>query len=179
MTALAAVLLSLGLASAHADQAPAIGSGAPMTADGLMRLTEAELEAVYAAAEPGPVPDGPADGVANSAPGSCFGAFTREFFHALWQGKTFDAASGTLVNRTAVGNTASAKVYPGTSRSDGRPCIVIDYRESDNILARGVSDEIRMVRPGLYLGVAYLKCPPLTGKYRKWLYFALQFPPKA
>lgn len=168
MTALLAALLA---ASAGA-QVPPVGPGAPVTAEALMKLEAAQLDELFANAPAGAIPDGETVGVANRAPGSGFGGFTREFFQGLWKGKTFDRARGTLTNRTAFGDTGSAKVYHGKSRTDGKPCIVLDYSESDNLLARHVYDEVRQVAPHLYLGIAYLDFP----RFRKWLYFALEFP---
>lgn len=173
---LLAAFLAVG---ARAQEAvPAVGPGEPITAEALLRMDAAALEALFAKSAPGPIPDGAAVGLANSNPGTGWGGFTQGFFKGLWQGKTFDAAHGTLVNRTAAGDTADAKVYVGTSRADGKPAIILDYRASSNLLARGVWDEIRMVRPGLYLGVAYVKFPPLVGSHKKWLYFALDFAPR-
>lgn len=166
------VLVSL-LAAGAGAQVPAVGPAEPVTAEALMRLDTAQLDALFAKAEAGLIPDGPAAGVANRDPGSGFGAFTRGFFKGLWDGKTFDRAKGTLTNRTVFGNTGSAKVYIGASRIDGKPCIILDYTKSDNFLARAVYDEMREVSPGLYLGIAYLKVPT----FHKWIYFALQFPP--
>jgi hypothetical protein len=52
-----------------------------------------------------------------------------------------------------------AKLYCGQSLLDGRrESIVIDYAYSDELPGRNglrIRDEIRMVRPGLYLGRAY------------------------
>ena len=172
MRALLAALLAFA-APVRASDVPEVGPAGPVTAEALMRLDHAQLDELMAKAEPGPLPDGVAVGIANRDPGSSFGGFTRGFFKGLWEGKTFDRARGTLTNRTAFGTTGSAKVYHGTSRVDGKPCIVFDYSKSDNLLARHVYDEVRLVAPGLYLGIAYLKVPT----FHKWIYFALQFPP--
>ena len=37
---------------------------------------------------------------------------------------------------------------------DGRVCIVLDYART-SLIARSVRDELRLLRPGLYLGRAY------------------------
>lgn len=160
-------------APVRASDVPEVGAAGPVTAESLMRLDADQLDALFAEAEPGPLPDGVAVGIANRDPGSGFGAFTRGFFKGLWEGKTFDRANGTLTNRTSFGTTGSATVYHGVSRVDGKPCIVFDYSKSDNFLARHVYDEVRLIAPGLYMGIAYLKIP----QFRKWIYFGLQFPP--
>lgn len=91
--------------------------------------------------------------------------------HVVWQGKVFDPGRGELRNLISpVGIEAIvAKVYPGSSWSDGQPCVVLDYSQT-SVIAHGVRDEIRLVAPDLYLGVAYL------GKL-KVAHFALSFAP--
>lgn len=177
MRALLAAILTLGAAEGSAQEVPPVGPSAPVTGETLMRMDAAALDALFAGLKPGPLPHGEAAGIANSEPGSGYGAFTRGFFRGLWEGKTFDRERGTLTNRTAFGKTGSAKVYYGTSRVDGKPCIIFDYAKSDNLLARGVLDEVREVSPGLYLGIAYLKFPPGIGRFEKWIYFSLDFRP--
>lgn len=170
--------LALAVPASAEGEVPQTGPGQPITAGSLMRMDAVALEKLYSAAQPGDIPDGAAAGVASSNPGTGWGSFTSGFFGALWQGKVFNRAEGTLTNRTSVGTTGSAKVYMGASRLDGKPAIIIDYAKSDNLLARGVRDEIRLVAPGLYLGIAYIKFPPLVGSLQKWLYFGLDFNPQ-
>ena len=70
--------------------------------------------------------------------------------------KTFDAASGTLVNRiTFFGLSAIvAQIYQGPSLFDGNNCIVLDYSATSQI-AHWVRDEIRLIGPQMYLGIVY------------------------
>ncbi len=117
-----------------------------------------ELVALYAESPPGPIPDGPARGLALIAPGSPVSKLLAEWTNLLgWQGKTFDAARGRLVNRITPFHIDAivAQVYPGPSLLDGKPCIVLDYSKTST-LARFVRDEIRSIAPNLYLGYAYL-----------------------
>jgi len=83
--------------------------------------------------------------------------------HVLWQGKVFDPRRGELRNLvTPLGIAAIvAKVYAGPSWSDGKPCIVLDYART-SLLARWVRDEIRLVAPDLYLGVAHVGTVPVV-----------------
>jgi hypothetical protein len=87
-----------------------------------------------------------------------------------WQGKTFDAAHGTLTNRiSAFGvNAIVAQVYKGPSWFDNKECIVLDYSKT-SIAAKHIRDEIRLIASGLYLGLVY------WDKTRT-IHFALQFP---
>lgn len=86
-----------------------------------------------------------------------------------WQGKTFNAAGGTLVNRlTPFGLPGiRARVYRGASWFDGKDCIVLDYRTT-SLVAAWIRDEIRLVGPGRYLGKVY-------GAGLKLIHFALEF----
>jgi hypothetical protein len=73
-----------------------------------------------------------------------------------WRGKVFDSQAGRVTNRILpFGLRAiTADVQKGASWRDGRECIVLDYSQA-SLVARGVRDEVRLLRPGLYLGRAY------------------------
>ena len=124
----------------------------------LLRMSQADLDALFTASAPGEIPSGEADGTAIIAPGTSFSPAIASFInHFAWQGKTFDPASGTLRNRIlAFGlNAVIAKVYKGESWLDQKQCIVLDYSET-SLVAHWVRDEIRQVAPGQYLGKVYL-----------------------
>ena len=129
----------------------------PLEQGRLLTMTPQQLEGLYRASPSGPVPDGTARGIAIVSPGVSYSKDIAELVHLFaWQGKTFDAARGRLVNRiTPFGIAAvAADVYPGTSRIDRRPCIVLDYSRTSRV-ARWIRDEIRSIAPGLYLGYAF------------------------
>jgi hypothetical protein len=125
--------------------------------DQLLGMSQAELDALFSAQEAGPIPDGEGAGTAIIAPGT---VFTREIAtlvnHFAWQGKVFDARTGLLKNRILpLGlNAIVARVYKQASWLDGKECIVLDYSET-SIVAHWIRDEIRLISPGLYLGVVY------------------------
>jgi hypothetical protein len=136
----------------------------------LLTMSFAELDEVFGAAGAGPIPDGEAKGTALIAPGTRINDELAEFTRIFgWQGKTFDAAHGSLRNRiTPFGlNAIVAKVYVGPSLLDGRDCVVLDYSETSRI-AHWIRDEIRLVAPKVYLGRVYW-----AG--RVLLHFALEF----
>jgi hypothetical protein len=87
-----------------------------------------------------------------------------------WQGKSFDAAHGTLTNRIlAFGlNAIVAEVYKSTSWFDNKECIVLDYSKT-SLVAEHIRDEIREIGPGTYLGLVYWD-------RNKTIHFSLQFP---
>jgi len=136
----------------------------------LFKMSQVQLDDLFKASEPGPIPNGEAKGTAIVAPGT---TFTDEIAtlinHFAWQGKTFDAAKGVLRNRiTLLGlNAIIAKVYKAPSWLDGKECIVLDYSET-SLVARRIRDEIREIGPGIYLGKVYWDKTRLID-------FALQF----
>src|SRR6476659_1992727 len=119
----------------------------------LLTMSFAELAESFGAAAAGPIPDGEAKGTPLIAPGTRINDERAEFTRIFgWQGKTFDAAHGSLRNRiTPFGlNAIVAKVYLGPSLLDGRDCVVLDYSET-SLVAHWVRDEIRLVAPKVYL----------------------------
>ena len=136
----------------------------------LLSMTTAQLDQLFAAAAPGKIPNGEAQGTALIDPGT---AKSPEFAvlvnHFAWQGKIFDAKRGTLVNHISVFGIRAilAKVYLGDSLIDEKPCIVLDYSETSNV-AKHVRDEIRNIAPNTYLG-------PVFWNTKKLFYFSLHF----
>lgn len=178
----------------------------------LSKLSQEELDQLYARLSSGPIPNGPFDGEIVFPRGSSGKLRAAEIIgglkglgvnfkgkmletagEALWKGKVFYRDEKVLRNRIedlallrpviGSGDIAKidvdgkdawllfpAKLFCGQSLIDSRrESIIIDYaftdeikgyRENPDFLAgrRGlkVRDEIRMVRPGLYLGRAYM-----------------------
>jgi hypothetical protein len=137
---------------------PAVGRTAPACdAARFLRMSRAELDMLFAGSDPGPIPDGECKGTAIVAPGTALAIGTATLVGIFaWQGKVFDARAGRVWNRILPFGLRAivAKVCKGTSRLDGRACIVLDYSET-SLVARRVRDEIRLIRPSLYLGKAY------------------------
>jgi hypothetical protein len=123
----------------------------------LLTMSQPELDALFTAQAPGPIPDGEAKGTAIVAPGTAFNDEIAEVINLFaWQGKVFDAASMTLRNRILPFslNSVIARIKQEDSWLDGKPCIVLDYSET-SLVAKWVRDEIRLIAPGLYLGKVY------------------------
>jgi len=143
----------------------------PYTAAQLLGMSQKDLDDLFALSPSGDIPNGEANGTAIIAPGTTYTEEIATFInHFAWQGKTFDAASGTLRNRILPFgmNAIIAKVYKGQSWFDGKECIVLDYSET-SLLAHWIRDEIRLISPGMYLGIVYWNKSKLIN-------FALQFP---
>jgi hypothetical protein len=123
----------------------------------LLKMSQSELDALFSAHEPGPIPDGEAKGTAIIAPGT---SFSDEIAAAVnifaWQGKVFDAKHGFLRNNILPFGLKAivAKVYKDKSWLDGKECIVLDYSET-SLVAQWIRDEIRQIGPDLYLGKVY------------------------
>jgi hypothetical protein len=136
----------------------------------LLKMSQAELDQLFASSPSGDIPNGEANGTAIIAPGT---VFSKEIADAInlftWQGKNFDAMAGQLKNRiTPFGlNAIIAKVYKGPSWFDSKECIVLDYSET-SVVAHWIRDEIRLIGPGFYIGRVYWDHKPL-------IHFSLQF----
>jgi hypothetical protein len=123
----------------------------------LLTKSQAELDALFSAHEAGPIPNGSTDGTAIIAPGTKFSDDIAKLVNIFaWQGKVFDAKTGTLRNRILpLGiNAIIAKVYKAPSWLDGKECIVLDYSET-SLVAHWIRDEIRLIAPNVYLGKVY------------------------
>ncbi len=135
---------------------------------GLLKMTQAELDALFEASAPGPIPDGEGRGTAIVAPGTAFTPEIAAFITLFaWQGKVVDA--GLLRNHILPFglNAIIARVYGAPSWIDQRDCIALDYSET-SIVAQWVRDEIRLISPGLYLGKVFWN-------HARLIDFALQF----
>ena len=141
-----------------------------LTTAGLLTMNRMELDALFGAHPPGPIPDGEAKGTAIVAPGTPFNTEIARLIKVfLWQGKVFDTGTMTLRNHILPFGLKAvlARIKLGPSWLDGKPCIVLDYSQT-SVIAQWIRDEIRMVAPGVYLGKAYWSKARLVD-------FALQF----
>jgi hypothetical protein len=136
----------------------------------LLKMSSSDLDALFTASPPGPIPNGESNGTAIIAPGTVYSVEIATLVNYFaWQGKVFDATAGLLKNRVGPTgfNAIIAKVYVDNSWVDGKPCIVLDYSQT-SVVAQWIRDEIRMIEPGIYLGVVYWN-------KAKLIHFALQF----
>jgi hypothetical protein len=141
------------------------------TAHQLLEIPGDKLDEIFTNSPAGEIPSGQAEGTAIIAPGTKFSPAIAALINIFtWQGKSFDAEHGTLMNRILpLGlNAIVAQVYKTQSWFDGKECIVLDYSKT-SLLAEHVRDEIRQIGPGIYLGLVYWKKD-------RTIHFALQFP---
>ncbi len=137
----------------------------------ITRMSRAGLDELFRKSPPGPIPTGPARGTAIVLPGSRFDGVVAGLIRALWwKGKVFSPETGDL--RNLIGplgwHLIRARVYEDPSWFASGRAIILDYSRT-SFVARKIRDEIRLVRPGLYLGQVY------WGKSRIAL-FMLEFP---
>jgi hypothetical protein len=138
--------------------------------DQLLAMSQAQLDDLFTKSPAGPIPDGAAKGTAIIAPGTVYSKEIAEVVNLFaWQGKTFDAARGVLVNKISIlgFNAIVATVYKGESWLDHKECIVLDYSKTSNV-AHWIRDEIRQIGPNFYLGKVY-------GAQKRLIDFCLQF----
>jgi hypothetical protein len=174
---------STSTASARSERSAPVDS-IPRSVDELLDLDAAALEALYRGAR---VPDlGAVDGdlrgrmLALPALRGGAAAITRAFARSSffpWRGKSFrplDTKHGEGINRVL---SDRLRVYRfetsiAKSRAGDFDAIQLDYDLPTNpFFIRPIKDEIRELRPGLYLGQAYLET---GGRARLVLYFGLQ-----
>jgi hypothetical protein len=142
-----------------------------LNATQLLSMTQKQLDDLFSSSPAGDIPSGEAAGTAIIAPGTIFSQEIASLINVFgWQGKTFDAAHGTLRNRiTPFGlNAIVAQVYKADSWFDGKQCIVLDYSQTSLVAGR-IRDEIRQIEPGFYLGLVFWE-------KTKTIHFSLQFP---
>lgn len=160
----------LWTAAASAAESPPLAAPC-LCLEQLAGMNWGELEQLYRQATPGAVPTGYARGKAVYCPCAPLTPTRSRLSQALWHGKHFCPADGTLINQWCLGRQAvRARVCYGNSWLDGKPSIVMDYRGMSHIWS-DVRDEIREVAPGLYLGLMY-RCK--AGQPQMKLFFALE-----
>jgi len=125
-----------------------------LSLDQLAHMSWPRLERLYGAADAGAIPQGYTAGKAIYCPGQPFAGLHSRIAGALWHGKVFDNADGSLVNQWSGFRAIKARVAYGPSCLDGKTSIVMDYGETSLVWA-DVRDEVREVSPGVYLGRMY------------------------
>ncbi|WP_051274973.1 hypothetical protein [Cellulomonas sp. URHD0024] len=133
-------------------------SAQPRTEADLLRLGNVLLDELFRASPAGPVPMGRMRGTLLAFPGSRAARPIAAFARALlWQGKVVDAEQTSLKNLVTPLRLRAIKAAVSTAASwvDGDPTVLIDYSRTSRV-AGMVRDEIRLVGPGLYLGVVWM-----------------------
>jgi hypothetical protein len=140
-----------------------------LDAPALLRMSQEELDDLFRASPPGPIPKGVGNGEAIVLPGTPLAPALAPVLRLAWQGKVFFPTGKDLLNRILPFGLRAvrAQVYRQDSWFDQREAIVLDYSKT-SVLAHYIRDEIREVAPNLYLGIVYWG-------HSKTINFALDF----
>jgi hypothetical protein len=124
----------------------------------LRRLVDRELDLLFRSSPAGDIPHGRLPGTAVLFPGTPACGPLAWLIHLLvWQGKETEPSGRSLENLIGPLRMRTIRALLSHDRSwvDDRECVLIDYSRT-SIVARMVRDEVRVVAPGLYLGVIWL-----------------------
>jgi hypothetical protein len=124
----------------------------------LRRLDNRELDILFRSSPAGDLPRGRLPGTGLLFPGTrACGPLARLVHLVVWQGKQTEPSGRQLVNLVGPLRTRAIRARLSHDRSwvDGAECVLIDY-STTSVVARMVRDEVRLVAPGLYLGVVWL-----------------------
>lgn len=140
----------------------------------ILKKCNSELDQLYREGTADRIPRGVTKGTAIIFPGTLWARILAKVAWWIgWQGKVFDLFAapdkGVLVNSVSPfrRRLIVAQVYKGESWFDGKETIIIDYSFT-SLVARIVRDEIREVKPGLYLGKVWLR-------RSEFIHFALEW----
>jgi hypothetical protein len=164
---LAVLCMGLDLCTLAGAQTPAVSVGQ------LLRMSGPELDALYRQGSVAGIPPGRVRGTAILAPGTRRNEAMARGTRLVWQGKVFDPAESSAVNRFFGLPIVRAQVYQEQSWLDGAPTLVLDYSRSSQIYAQN-RDEIRQIAPGLLLGLMYARTTPQPTLR---MYFVLEVQP--
>jgi hypothetical protein len=145
----------------------------PHCLEELAQMSWPDLEQLYRASAPGPIPTGYTRGLPIYCPEERLAATRSALTRRLWHGKHFSPCDGTLVNQWCGIKAIRARVFCAESWLDGGPAIVMDYGGMSWVW-NDVRDEIREVAPGLYLGAMFRRHDPQP-KFK--MFFALECSP--
>jgi hypothetical protein len=124
----------------------------------LRRMGNRELDALFRSSPAGEIPHGRLAGTGLLFPGSpVCGPLVRLVRLLVWQGKETENSGRSLRNLVGPLRMKAIRALLSRDRSwvDGGRCVLIDYSTTSRV-AHMVRDEIRLVSPGLYLGVVWM-----------------------
>ncbi len=124
----------------------------------MLEMSNEELDALFRGSPSGGIPDGDMRGTVLLFPGTPPAKpLATVVYQVAWQGKVVDRQQRLLKNKITPFRlqliAAELSIMP--SWVDEQPCVVLDYSQT-SVVAQMVRDEIRLVAPGLYLGVIWM-----------------------
>lgn len=137
--------------------APAVRDGV-LDERALQRMDNRELDLLFRSGSARDVPHGRLPGTGLLFPGTpACGPLASLVHLVVWQGKETEPSGRSLQNLIGPLRTRTIRALLSHDRSwvDDEECVLIDYSRT-SFVARMVRDEVRLVAPGLYLGVVWL-----------------------
>ncbi|MGV0743114.1 hypothetical protein [Mycolicibacterium sp. XJ870] len=137
---------------------PELNRATPLNEAALLGYSDGTLDMLFRQSPAGAIPDGDTRGTLLAWPGTWVTKPLAFLVRVIvWQGKVLDRRNAVLRNKISpIGlHLIKARLSVAHSWVDGQDCVLIDYSKTST-LARMVRDEIRLVGPGLYLGVVWL-----------------------
>jgi hypothetical protein len=137
--------------------APAVRDGV-LDERALQRMDNRELDLLFRSSSAGDVPHGRLPGTGLLFPGTpACGPLAWLVHLVVWAGKETEPSGRSLQNLIGPLRTRTIRALLSHDRSwvDDEECVLIDYSRT-SFVARMVRDEVRLVAPGLYLGVVWL-----------------------
>jgi hypothetical protein len=131
---------------------------APLTEKVLLGITNKALDQLFRDSQAGPIPDGNMHGTVLAWPGGRLARLLARLIYLIaWQGKVVNRREALLCNKITPLRLRliKAKLSHDASWVDKHECVLLDYSRTSSV-ARMVRDELRLVAPGLYLGVVWL-----------------------
>lgn len=130
----------------------------PVTENVLLGMTNSALDQLFRDSPAGPVPDGNMRGTVLAWPGKRLAKLLAPLIYLIaWQGKVVNRRETLLRNKITPLRLRliKAKLSHDDSWVDQGECVLLNYSRTSWV-ARMVRDELRLVGPGLYLGVVWL-----------------------
>jgi hypothetical protein len=130
----------------------------PVTEKVLLGMPNKGLDRLFRSTPAGPIPDGNMRGTVLAWPGTRLAQLLAAVIYVLaWQGKVVNRREALLRNKITPLRLRliEARLSHDHSWVDQRECVLLDYSRTSWV-ARMVRDELRLVGPGLYLGVVWL-----------------------
>jgi len=151
---------AIGSTTLHSSVIAQSAASSPITTvDQLLGLNQAQIESVYRQGTVAGLPAGKVRGTALVSPGTSRNRIMSRGARLVWQGKIINPTDAIAVNRFFGIKIIRAQVYQGTSWLDGGESLILDYSHTSRIYASN-RDEIRLIAPGLYLGLMYARATP-------------------
>ncbi|MFO0968869.1 MAG: hypothetical protein U0793_25220 [Gemmataceae bacterium] len=125
--------------------------------DDLKRLSPAELGELFAQGDLATIPNGKLEGAVLYKPNR-FGKLKVWGANLFWRGKILCDDTSFVNHWIGAKEWLSSHYEIAPSWTDGKPALILQYPKGTPLF-ENLRDEMRCVGPGLFLAVAYQRCP--------------------